>query len=137
MKEQRRDGRVVEENRVVIELRGKRGGEGIETFDAFTRDLSLGGVRVQTDRPFDEGVEITLTITLSRSRQIIRIRGLVRWAREVEPGLFEAGIEFQHQIPGSVMSLIDHLFRKRTGVPTMVLRGPEAGAAESRTGEER
>ncbi len=119
MKERRRDTRVVEENRVVIEMQGTRGGE---SFDAFTLDLSLGGVRVQTDRPFDEGGELTLTITLSRSRQIIKIRGRVRWAREVEPGLFEAGIEFLHQIPGSVMSLINHLFRKRTGVPTVVLR---------------
>jgi Tfp pilus assembly protein PilZ len=122
MKERRRDTRVAEENRVVIEMKGKQDGEGIETFGAFTRDLSLGGVRVQTDRPFDEGVELTLTITLSRSQQIIKIRGRVRWAREVEPGLFEAGIEFVHQIPGSVMSLINHLFRKRTGAPTVILR---------------
>lgn len=122
MKEQRRDVRMMEEDRVVIEMQGTRGCEGIERFDAFTMDLSLGGVRVQTDRPFDEGIELTLTITLSRSRQIIKIQGRVRWIREVEPGLFEAGIEFLHQVPGSVMSLIDHLFRKRTGVPTVVLR---------------
>ncbi len=122
MKERRRDTRVSEENRVVIEMNGKQGREGIETFGAFTRDLSLGGVRVQTDRPFDEGAELTLTITLSRSRQNIKIRGRIRWVREVEPGLFEAGIEFVHQIPGSVMSLINHLFRKRAGAPPVVLR---------------
>ncbi len=122
MKERRRDTRIVEENRVVIEMKGPQGGEGIVTCEAFTRDLSMGGVRVQTDRPFDAGVELTLSITLSKSRQIIRIRGRVRWAREVEPGLFEAGIEFLHQIPGSAMSLLNHLFRKKTGVPTVILR---------------
>lgn len=122
MKDRRHDARFVEENRVVIQMKGTRSGEGIETFDAFTQDLSLGGVRVQTDRPLDEAVELTLTVTLFMSRQIIKLRGRVQWAREIEPGLFEAGIEFQDQIPGSVMSLIDHLFRKRTGVPTVVLR---------------
>lgn len=122
MKERRRDTRVLEENRVVIETSGTRGSEGIETFDAFTRDLSLSGVRVQTDRPLESGVELTLTITLSKSRQVIRIHGRVRWVLEVEPGLFEAGIEFLHEIPGSVMSLINHLFRKASGVPTVIHR---------------
>jgi hypothetical protein len=122
MKERRRDARFIEENRVVIERKGTPGGAGIETVDAFTCDLSLGGVRVQTDRPLDEGAELTLTITLSRSRQVIRIRGRVQWSREVEPGLFEAGLEFLHQIPGSVMALINHLFRKRADVPPAALR---------------
>jgi c-di-GMP-binding flagellar brake protein YcgR len=122
MKERRHDTRVFEENRVVIEQKGTGSGAGLESFDALTRDLSLGGVRVQADRLFEEGIELTLTITLSRSRQIVRIRGRVRWAREVEPGLYEAGIEFLHQIPGSVMSLINHLFQKKAGVPTVVLR---------------
>jgi len=122
MKERRHDARVLEENRVVIEQQGTGSGKDPETFDAFTRDLSLGGVRVQADRPFDVGVELALTITLSRSRQIVRIRGQVRWAREVEPGLYEAGIEFLHQIPGSVMSLINHLFQKKAGIPTVVHR---------------
>jgi c-di-GMP-binding flagellar brake protein YcgR len=138
MKEQRRDVRVDEEDRVVIELKRQQGGEAIETFDALTRDLSLGGVRVQADRPLDEGVDLTLTIALARSRKFIRILGRVRWVREVEPGLFEAGIEFQHQIPGSVMSLINHLFQKN-GPPhrRLPLTGGGPGAAEDRTGEER
>jgi hypothetical protein len=122
MKERRRDARILEENRVVIETNGTHGSEGIEAFDAFTRDLSLGGVRVQTDRPLETGVELTLTITLSKSRQLIRIHGRVRWVKEIEPGLFEAGIEFLHEIPGSVMSLINHLFRKAPGVPTVIHR---------------
>lgn len=122
MKERRRDTRIPEENRVVIETNGTRGSEGIESFEGFTKDLSLGGVRVQTDRPLDAGVELTLNINLSKSRQVIRIHGRVRWAREVEPGLFEAGIEFLHEIPGSVMSLINHLFRKAAGVPTVIHR---------------
>jgi c-di-GMP-binding flagellar brake protein YcgR len=138
MKEQRRDVRVDEEDRVVIELKRQQGGEAIETFDALTRDLSLGGVRVQADRPFDEGVDLTLTIALAKSRKFIRILGRVRWVREVEPGLFEAGIEFQHQIPGSVMSLINHLFQKK-GRPhhCLPLTGGGPGAAEDKTGEER
>jgi hypothetical protein len=124
---------MIEENRVAIELTGARDGAGIETFDALTRDLSLGGVRVQADRPFEQGVELALTITLSKSRQIIRIRGRVRWVREVEPGLYEAGIEFLHQIPNSVMSLINHLFQKKAGAPTAVLRGPETGEGRPKT----
>lgn len=133
MKERRHDVRVIEENRVAIERKGAGDGEGIETFDALTRDLSLGGARIQSDRPFEQGVELALIITLSRSRQIIRIRGRVRWVQEVEPGLYEAGIEFLHQIPNSVMSLINHLFQKKAGASTAVLRGPEAGEGRPKT----
>lgn len=138
MKERRRDTRVLDENRVVIGMRGAPGDRLVEPFDAFTRDLSLGGVRVQTDKPLDTGVELTLTITLSRSRQIVRIHGRVQWVREVEEGLFEAGIEFLHQVPANIMSLIDHLFRKRTGdPPPSTVDRKRDGTSEDGTGEER
>ena len=122
MKERRRDTRVFEENRVNIEVVVPDGGPGVESFSALTQDLSLGGARIVCDHPFNPGAEVGLTIILSRSHQVVRIRGRVRWARETEPGLYEAGVEFQHQIPGSVLSLINHLYKKGAGVPTTVLR---------------
>jgi hypothetical protein len=122
MKERRRETRILEENRVVIEVVAPSGGPGTRSFNALTQDLSLGGARVLCEHPFNPGVEVGMTIILSKSRQIVRIRGRVRWARETEPGLYEAGVEFQHQIPGSVLSLINHLYKKNTGVPTTILR---------------
>jgi hypothetical protein len=122
MNDRRREIRIAEENCVIIEMERAAGDEGLEAFGAFTRDISVGGVRVQSDKPFSKGDEYTLIITLSKSRQIIKIHGNVRWVREIEPGLFEAGFQFLHEIPGSILTLINHLFRKTAGVSTLVHR---------------
>jgi hypothetical protein len=120
MKERRRDARVIEENRVVIEMSGSEGLEDVETIKAFTRDLSLGGARVETDRAFEPGTELKMILYLSKSWQIVKLIGRVQWLKEVDQGLYEIGIEFQHQIPANIMSLISHLFRKPANIPTVI-----------------
>jgi hypothetical protein len=82
MKEQRRDARIIEENRVVIETNGTRGSEGIETFDAFT-DLSLGGVG---SRPTGLESGVSYVDHHLKIPQVIRITGGFDGSG-VEPGL--------------------------------------------------
>ena len=62
MKEQRRDFRIIEENRIVIEMSGAEGQEGGETVGGFVKDLSLGGAKLETDRSFDFGSELKMTL---------------------------------------------------------------------------
>src|SRR4030042_6776895 len=78
--EKRREKRIKEENRVAIAVSpmGERA-EG-ESINAFTRDLSLTGARIWTDRLFPLNSRLNLTLYLSRSKQIVRIRGPVKWA---------------------------------------------------------
>jgi hypothetical protein len=120
MRERRRDPRGQEENRVVIEKPGPENGKNGDNINAFTRDLSLGGARIETDQSFPEGAELKMTLYLSKSWQVVKLRGRVQWVKDIDQGLFEMGIQFQHEIPGSIMSLITHLFRKPTNIPTSI-----------------
>ena len=120
MKERRRDPRAQEENRVVIETTGPENGKNGEHINAFTRDLSLGGARIETDQSFPLGTELKMILYLSKSWQVVKLQGRVQWIKDIDQGLFEIGIQFQHEIPASVMSLITHLFRKPTNIPTSI-----------------
>jgi hypothetical protein len=138
MKERRRDGRVIEENRIVIEISGAEYREGGDSIIAFTKDLSLGGAKLETDRLFDPGMELKMTMYLSRSWQVVKVRGRIKRVKEIDPGLYEICIEFMHEIPGSIMTLISHLFRKQTNIPTVIhgertsgTKAPPDGEGES------
>lgn len=112
MMERRKDKRIQEENRVVIEFPNPENRSDPWNINAFTRDLSLGGARILTDISFSIGSEITMTLFLSKSKQIAKTHGKIKWVRTVDDGLYEMGIEFQHNIPSSVVTLINHLYRK-------------------------
>jgi len=120
MKELRRDVRSIEGNRIVIEMPGEEGLEGEVPVNAFTKDLSLGGAMLETDKSFLPGTELRMTLYLSRSWQVVKVRGRVKWVKEIDQGLYEIGIEFIHEIPGGFMSLISHLFRKQAKIPTII-----------------
>ena len=62
---------------------------GATTYGVSTRDISQGGVKVETDHPFDVGDEVVLTLDKFRP-----IHGQVRWYND---GL--CGISFNHVIP--------------------------------------
>ena len=123
MTEKRRDKRIKEENRVVIEVFPSRGkGEGL-AINAFTKDISLTGARIWTDRLFPLHSKLNLTLYLSRSKQVVRIRGTVKWEKECYDGLHEIGVHFQQGIPDVIMALINHLYGKEEGIPTEINRG--------------
>jgi len=112
MRENRKDKRIAEENRVVIELPGTPPGDEPRVVNALTKDISLGGARMITDRFFEVGSSLRITLYLSKSKQIIKARGDVRWNRMVEDGIYEMGVEFEHGIPTGVLILINHLYGK-------------------------
>jgi hypothetical protein len=62
---------------------------GARLYGVNTRDISQGGVKVETDQPLEVGREIVLTMEKFRP-----VAGVVRWCRD---GL--AGIAFNHLIP--------------------------------------
>jgi len=120
MRENRKDKRIAEENRVTIELPGSAPAEESHAVSALTKDISLGGARIVTDRFFEVGASLRLTLYLSKSKQIIKARADVRWNRMVEDGLYEMGVEFEHGIPTGVLVLINHLYGKGQGAPTTI-----------------
>jgi len=126
MTEKRRDKRIKEENRVVIEVFPSGGrGEGL-AINAFTKDISLTGARIWTDLLFPLNSKLNLTLYLSRSKQLVRIRATVKWGKECYDGLHEIGVHFQHEIPDVLMALINHFYGKEEGIPTEVNGGRTA-----------
>jgi c-di-GMP-binding flagellar brake protein YcgR len=118
--EKRKERRIREENRVVIEVPGKTGAGGLE-INGLTQDISLGGARIlMMDQFFPVGSPLKMTLYLSKSRQIVKVHGQVRWARMIENGFYEMGVEFEHGIPASVMALINHLYKKDQNVPSTI-----------------
>jgi len=120
MRENRKDKRIAEENRVAIELTGPSTTDEPRIVNALTKDISLGGARVVTDRLFEIGTSLRMTLFLSKSKQVVKVRGDVRWNRMVDDGLYEMGVEFEHGIPTGVLVLINHLYGKGQGAPTSV-----------------
>jgi hypothetical protein len=62
---------------------------GSRLYGVSTRDISQGGVKIETDAPFEEGTEVVLSLDKFRP-----IHGVVRWYSE---GL--CGIAFNQVIP--------------------------------------
>ncbi len=120
MREKRKDKRIAEENRVVIELPGTSLSVEPRPVNALTKDMSLGGARIVTDRFFEVGSSLRMTLYLSKSKQVVKVRADVRWNRMVEDGIYEMGVEFEHGIPTGVLVLINHLYGKGQIVPTAI-----------------
>ena len=118
MRENRKDKRIAEENRVAIEVPGPSPTDESRIVNALTKDISLGGARLVTDRFFEVGTSLRMTLYLSKSKQIVKARADVRWNRMVEDGIYEMGIEFEHGIPTGVLVLIQHLYGKGQSAPT-------------------
>ena len=123
MIEKRKDKRIKEENRVLIQA-CPPGAPGCSVaINAFTRDISLSGARIWTDMLFPLNSKLDLTLYLSRSRQIVQIRGTVKWEKECNDGLYEIGVRFKSGIPDVLMALINHLYGKQEAIPTEVNKG--------------
>lgn len=119
-KERRKERRIKEENRVVIEASHPGNSDETFTANAFTRDMSLSGARIWTDKLYPLHAKIKLTLYLSRSRQVVRIASTVRWMKKCEDGLYEMGVEFQPGVTEALMALITHLYNKDQSIPTII-----------------
>lgn len=111
----RRDRRVKEEDKVVIELLTDGQPPAEKTLiNALTKDISPGGVRLTTNQRLPVNTLVKMEIVLSNKRRAIRVMGAVRWTRSLyEEALFETGIEFTRISPDDKMLLLEHTYKKR------------------------
>jgi hypothetical protein len=119
-KDNRKERRILEENRVHIEVPSAGPHSEPQIINALTHDISLGGARIVTDVFFEQGSSLKITLYLSKSKQVAKVRAEVRWIRAIASGLYEMGVEFQHGIPSGIMVLITHLYGKGQTVPSSV-----------------
>ena len=121
--ERRKYKRINEENRVIIRLmaEGIDPGKNKEIF-ALTKDISKYGAKLTTDIIFSVGTVFKITVVLSRSREIVKFDGKVKWVKSLYDGdLFEMGVEFMDKISKSVLSLMQHVDRAEKGISTTVI----------------
>lgn len=88
---------------------------------ASTRDISLGGARLISPKLYPVDTVMRIEINLSKSGQIVKLDGIVRWSKESpEREAFELGVEFLHKISKSVLSLIRHLYGEGQDIPSTI-----------------
>ena len=114
-KEKRKENRVLEEDKVSLELLGDVDlPAGAKTINALTKDISPGGVRIMTNVDLPAGTLVRMEIVLSKRRKLLQVVGLVRWSRSVyEEAFFEMGVEFTQIAPEDKMTLLEHAYRNK------------------------
>jgi c-di-GMP-binding flagellar brake protein YcgR len=114
MSERRRDPRIKEEDKVVLNLIPNGSPHGSkEVYYALTKDLSIGGIRIMTDAPLTVGSRVKVEITLVKSRKQVQTVARVRWVQELYgKEVYDMGLEFVDIDPKTELALIDHVYGK-------------------------
>ncbi len=120
MVEKRKTKRINEENKIEIKPVEPNGAGDFVISKDSTRNLSLGGARILTSKPFQLNSKLTLTLYLTKSNQQVRVDGRVVWVNSIQKDSYEIGVEFLHEIPTSVLMLINHIYGKDPSIPTRV-----------------
>jgi c-di-GMP-binding flagellar brake protein YcgR len=110
MREKRRAKRVKEKAEVSITLIHQddlRAGSKI--IHHFTKDISLGGIRIQSDTFIPVNSMVKIKLPIGSPTKLISALGKVRWIKRLEEGLFEMGVEFVDTSQESVRILKDFI----------------------------
>ena len=118
--EKRKERRFKQWNRTSIKSAvGPREFSDPAGINAYTHDISLSGANIYSDVDFPMGTAIRMHIELVRSKDIVSIDGVVRWAgRNEDYKVFELGVEFFNLLPNTVLTLIQNLYDQSPGIPT-------------------
>jgi hypothetical protein len=122
MEIRRKDKRFKEENEVIIQyaLDRRKFNSYIEV-NAATYDLSISGARLRTKKSFPLDAALRIQINLTRSRQVIKVDGKVKWLKKMTgEDSYEIGVEFLHDISKTVLSLLRHLYGEDVKIPSAV-----------------
>ncbi len=115
MEEKRKERRLNEENKVTISVFSKDRSAHVKgNFLALTKNISLNGLKIQTDVKLDIDTVLKIEIALAKSKKLISVIGRVRWVSQLyDDEVFETGIEFVDTPPDRVLSLLDHLYGEK------------------------
>jgi uncharacterized protein (TIGR02266 family) len=64
------------------------------TFTTHTRNISLGGVYVMSDRPLPFGAKVKLSFSIPNQQEAIEVDGEVRWIENEDGNTHGVGIQF-------------------------------------------
>ena len=111
----RKEGRTSEENKLKFRIASNNEKPQVSiTYYALTKDISVGGIRILTDRYLPVGTELRMELALLDSNKLINLVGKVRWINSLyENELYEIGIEFQDIPSDKTVALIEHIYKKK------------------------
>lgn len=103
-------------------------GDAADAAKAYTRDVSAGGLAINTDKPLPQGTRVNLQVKIPGMSEPVRALGAVAWSR---PGAM--GIAFE-TIEPEVHSRLKQLVVDHTSLLSRLsaLFGKSAGAAPAR-----
>jgi hypothetical protein len=117
----RKDKRFAELHRCLVKDRWAQKNPAYRGTNAQTFDLSVSGARICSEQEFPAGYVVRVAIDLEKAGTPLEVDGEVVWTRKSEDGQgCEMGVEFLHNIPTTVVSLIKHFYGKKVGVPSLV-----------------
>ena len=73
----------------------------IPGYRTVTRDISIGGVKIELMKPIPKGsvIDVSLELETTRSTEPLQLKAEVVWVRQVAPRRWEAGLKFIYQSP--------------------------------------
>lgn len=83
----------------------------IPGYRTITRDISLGGVKIELSKPLPKGkiIDISLNIETARSTEAPHLKAEVVWVKQVNPRKWEAGLKFIYDSPQQKEMIEDYL----------------------------
>jgi c-di-GMP-binding flagellar brake protein YcgR len=114
LRERRKEGRISEENKVKFRVASKGKTPQVrKTYYALTKDISVGGIRMLTEKYLPVGTELRMEIALLDSNKVINLVGKVRWINCLyDNELYEMGVEFRETLSDKTVALIEHVYEK-------------------------
>ncbi|MBN2482781.1 MAG: PilZ domain-containing protein [Candidatus Omnitrophica bacterium] len=80
--------------RLGMEVSAQVSRDGVVEKPAEVKDVSVRGMKIVLNLPLSVGERISIAVRSSYIRNPVQKNVKVRWCREVEKGLWEAGVEF-------------------------------------------
>jgi len=111
--EKRKRKRIREENKVKIKLiTGNKPNSKEDIWYAHTKDLSLSGARILTEKKVPEENILKVDISLAETNKTFSAFGKVKWIKKARGSdLFEMGLEFTDARPKAIAILIGHIYK--------------------------
>ncbi len=118
----RRDKRFEERDNVLIEDKSQaQETASLGAINAYTHDLSVTGAWLCCDQSFPVGYVLKIVLELEGAERPVEVDGEVVWSRSNQDGRhFDLGVEFLHNIPDTILSLLKHFYEKKGALPSSV-----------------
>ncbi len=85
----------------------------------WSRNLSKGGVFVETEYPFNPGTVFDFHVTIPGRNEALRLRGVVKWVQRAKTaGMLGMGIEFlweDQQARAAFEELVEKMVKEHLG----------------------